>query len=250
MLATKRKPEGLSKVFILFFARARSGGNFLFIMGGRGVHSWCRLGVWEHILSELSKDDDGEHIIDLLPHLKNRGNTPATPKSFKCRSVSEARGPLINDATIVRPHPCAAGYKKNPQDKQALGRSKGGFTTKIHAVVDALGQALRLNGGATSRYHPSPRILSGFRGCYILAGDTTQKSSYGRFKIRGVEQSFPRAHIEKRSGSITHIYKERHLVAFFFNKLKHFRRIFWRFEKKASSFMGFLAYASSILWMR
>ena len=36
----------------------------------------------------------------------------------------------------------------------------------------------------------------------------------------------------------------------FFNKIKHFRRIFSRFDKKASSFFGFLAYASIILWLR
>ena len=49
------------------------------------------------------------------------------------------------DSTIIRVHPCSAGAQKNETDKeqeqenvntpndQALGRSKGGFTTKIHA---------------------------------------------------------------------------------------------------------------------
>ena len=45
------------------------------------------------------------------------------------------------DATIVRAHACAAGYKE--QNDQGLGRSKGGFTSKIHASVDALGNPLR-----------------------------------------------------------------------------------------------------------
>ena len=44
------------------------------------------------------------------------------------------------DSTIVRTHACAAG---DMQDKQALGRSAGGFTTKIHALVDALGNPLK-----------------------------------------------------------------------------------------------------------
>jgi transposase len=47
------------------------------------------------------------------------------------------------DATIVRAHACSAGYGKGTQDTQALGRSKGGFTTKIHALVDALGNPLK-----------------------------------------------------------------------------------------------------------
>ena len=47
-----------------------------------------------------------------------------------------------------------------------------------------------------------------------------------------------------------HAYKERHLIECFFNKIKHFRRVFSRFDKKVSSFSGFLAYASFIIWMR
>ena len=49
---------------------------------------------------------------------------------------------VMIDATIVRAQACAAGYKKNSQDQEALGRSRGGFSTKIHALVDALGNPL------------------------------------------------------------------------------------------------------------
>ena len=52
---------------------------------------------------------------------------------------------LIIDSTIVRAHHSAAvAPKKNGgQVSQALGRSRGGFTTKIHVVVDGLGNPLR-----------------------------------------------------------------------------------------------------------
>jgi hypothetical protein len=46
------------------------------------------------------------------------------------------------DATIIRSHACAAGYKKDVQDQEDLGRSKGGLSTKIHALVNALGNSL------------------------------------------------------------------------------------------------------------
>jgi transposase len=48
----------------------------------------------------------------------------------------------IIDGTIVRAHACSAGYKKNSEAQEALGRSKGGFATKIHALVVALGNPL------------------------------------------------------------------------------------------------------------
>ncbi len=53
---------------------------------------------------------------------------------------------LIIDSTICRAHPCAVGAsKKNGgTENQALGRSRGGFSTKIHVAVDALGNPLRM----------------------------------------------------------------------------------------------------------
>ena len=53
---------------------------------------------------------------------------------------------LLLDSTVVRAHPCAAGApkEKGGQEEQALGRSVGGFSSKIHVTVDALGNPLRL----------------------------------------------------------------------------------------------------------
>ena len=55
------------------------------------------------------------------------------------------------DSMIVRAHACASGALKSEQNKgdQALGRSLRGFSTKIHVLVDALGNPLdfMLTGG-------------------------------------------------------------------------------------------------------
>jgi transposase len=68
---------------------------------------------------------------------------------------------LLVDGTVVRAHPCAAGALKEDggQDAQALGRSRGGFSTKIHVNVDALGNPLRftLTGGQRIRIHVARR---------------------------------------------------------------------------------------------
>jgi transposase len=47
------------------------------------------------------------------------------------------------DSTIVRAHQHSAGALKKIED-QALSRSRGGLSTKIHALVDALDNPLRL----------------------------------------------------------------------------------------------------------
>ncbi len=45
-------------------------------------------------------------------------------------------------------------------------------------------------------------------------------------------------------------YKDRHLVECFFNKIKHYRAIFSRFEKYASRYMSLLSFASALIWLR
>src|SRR5207344_1199557 len=49
---------------------------------------------------------------------------------------------MMIDATIVRAHQHSAGARKKTE--QAIGRSRGGLTTKIHALVDALGNPVDL----------------------------------------------------------------------------------------------------------
>lgn len=46
------------------------------------------------------------------------------------------------------------------------------------------------------------------------------------------------------------VYKERHLIECFFNKIKHYRRIFSRYEKTARNYMGFLRFVSALIWLR
>lgn len=48
----------------------------------------------------------------------------------------------------------------------------------------------------------------------------------------------------------TWLYRERHLVECFINKIKHFRRIFSRFDKLASRYLGFLQFVSALIWLR
>ncbi|MEA3338131.1 MAG: IS5/IS1182 family transposase, partial [Chloroflexota bacterium] len=47
-----------------------------------------------------------------------------------------------------------------------------------------------------------------------------------------------------------HLYKERHLVECFINKIKQYRRIFSRFDKLARRYLGFLRFAATLIWLR
>lgn len=47
-----------------------------------------------------------------------------------------------------------------------------------------------------------------------------------------------------------YLYKERHLVEVFFNKIKSYRRIATRYDKMACTYLGFIAIASILVWLK
>jgi transposase len=66
-----------------------------------------------------------------------------------------------------------------------------------------------------------------------------------------IEAVIPSKSNYKKDHSIDwHVYKERHLIENFFSKIKHFRRIFSRFDKTCSAFLGFISLASIFIWLR
>jgi transposase len=60
----------------------------------------------------------------------------------------------------------------------------------------------------------------------------------------------PRANRKEQRDYDTHLYRERHLVECFINKIKQYRRIFSRFEKLAKNYLGFLSFVSALVWLR
>lgn len=161
---------------------------------------------------------------------------------------------VMTDATIIRAHACAAGYKKNSQDEQALGRSRGGFSTKIHAKADALGNPLKLIITPGQRHESTlaENLLEGHIGEFTLsdtAYDSDEIRSYVKSK-NSVPVIPPRKNRIIQHEYDKHIYKERHAIECFFGKIKHFRRIFSRFDKKAKTYVSFLSFVGALIWLR
>ena len=69
---------------------------------------------------------------------------------------------LLLDSTTIRAHQQAAGQKKTTSEVEALGRSRGGFSTKIHACCDALGNPRRfiLSPGQQSDHQQAEALLA------------------------------------------------------------------------------------------
>ena len=161
---------------------------------------------------------------------------------------------VMLDGTIVRSHACAAGYKKDGNAKQALGRSKGGFTTKIHAMVDGLGNPLKfiLTGGNRNEIIKAEELIENIKDTNVLADKAYDSDKFkNKIKEQGCQHTIPPRRNRKNQHEYdAHIYIERHLTECFFGKLKQFRRIFSRFDKIKHTFQAFIDFASTLINLR
>jgi transposase len=163
---------------------------------------------------------------------------------------------LIIDTTIIRAHPCAAGALKisGGQACQALGRGRGGFSTKIHVAVDGLGNPLRFSLTAGQRHDITcaEALIDGYSSDYVIADTSYDSMPFVESITRmgAVSVIPPRANRRKPRTYDVPLYKERHLVECFINKIKHYRRIFSRFDKLANRYLGFLSLVAAIIWLR
>ncbi len=157
------------------------------------------------------------------------------------------------DGTIIRAHACSAGYKKNSGGQEALGRSRGGFSTKIHALVDALGNPLKfmLTPGQRNDITQAEALTENISNSTIVADKGYDSNTFiTNLKSKGCKVVIPPKRNRKMQREYDkHVYKERHLIECFFGKIKHFRRIFSRFDKTAVVFMGFLNFVGALIWL-
>ncbi len=143
--------------------------------------------------------------------------------------------------------------QKRGAEDEAIGRSRGGLSTKINAAADALGNPLRfiLTPGQVHDSNLSEPLIEGFDFDKLLA-DKGYDSDRFRFIIAqaGAEAVMPSN--GSRSQPIPYdkvIYKDRNLVERFFCKIKQFRRIATRYEKTAVSFAGMLCLVAATIWL-
>jgi transposase len=147
------------------------------------------------------------------------------------------------------------GQKKNGSaDDQALGRSRGGFSTKVHVLVDGLGNPLRLLFTAGQRHDSTQAaaLLEGFTFERVIAdrGYAAQTLIDLILQAQAEPVIPPHQRAKQPREYDIWLYRERHLVECFINKIKHFRRVFSRFDKLARRYLGFLHLTSVLIWLR
>lgn len=185
---------------------------------------WRDLGLWERILRALAR---------------------------------KAKGRLrFIDASYIRVHQSAL----NPaggRAEQAIGVSRGGWTTKIHALVDGRGRAVKLllSAGNVADLTMAPALVAELTAeeCGTLVADKGYDSDGLRALL--VEKNiFPclALNATRKEARYFHrgYYRHRHHVENFFAALKRHRRVATRYEKLATSFAAFATLSSIVHWIQ
>lgn len=129
-----------------------------------------------------------------------------------------------------------------------MGRSRGGFGTKIHGVVNPLGHpvVLAVTGAEAADSPHLPGLIAGL-GTGAVVADKGYDSDANReaIRARGAEPCIPPR--KNRTTAIDydrHLYRERNVAERFFGRIKQYRRVATRYDKKAANFLGFVWVAS------
>ncbi|MFE4391349.1 IS5 family transposase [Streptomyces sp. NPDC056844] len=222
----------------------------------KGAHNrlrkWAADGAWERVFTALLAQADAEGDLD--------------------RVVSV-------DSTIVRAHPHAVGARQkggpaDEPDDHALGRSRGGLTTKIHLAADSRCRPLAfvLTPGQAGDAPMLPKVMVQLRlprpigrprtTPDVVLADKTYPSRVIRTRLRqrGIRTVIPQpsgqAANRKRRGRLggrppafdREAYKQRNTVERCINKLKQWRGLATRYDKTAAIYLAGPHIAAIFIW--
>jgi transposase len=148
--------------------------------------------------------------------------------------------------------PLGGGWKRGAF-RQAIGRSRGGRTTKIHALTDAEGRprVLLLTPGNIADITPAPALIAAAGPIERLAADKGYDANSLRSLLadQGTEAVIPSTATRKRPIPYDTIaYRQRNLIERMFGRIKDFRRIATRYDKLARNFLAATAIAAIMIW--
>ena len=180
---------------------------------------WARRGIWENLFRELA------------------GN-----------------GRSVDTQMIDSTHSTSFGFRrKRGEQKQAVGRSRGGRNTKIHALADAKGRllAILLTGGEAHDCPVAERLIRRVKPAKRMLGDKAYDSAELRDELdeRGTKPVIPNRSNRKQPFRFSkRLYKLRWRIESAFNRLKDFRRIATRYDRLARNYLASVCLVAALVW--
>lgn len=134
-----------------------------------------------------------------------------------------------------------------------MGRSRGGLTSKIHALVDAEGRpvTLRLTGGQVADCAEAEVLIDGLGEGDILLADKGYDNNAIRAKAaqrKAWANIPPKANRKGTFAFSRWVYRQRNLVERFFNRIKQFRGIATRYDKRPENYLAAVKLVAARIW--
>ncbi|WP_394807252.1 IS5 family transposase [Streptomyces asiaticus] len=241
---------------------------------------WSADGTWKMLLSKVQAAEDAADRIDwdvsvdstaVRAHQHAAGVRKAPPAAVPQRGAD--RGTNQVDPVLRR----LAVRLAEVVSSECLGRSRGGLTTKIHLVADGRCRPLALiltpghygDGPQFERVLAQvsvPRTGAGrprTRPDHVLADKAyTSRRNRRYLRRRGISHTIPERRDQRRhrynrgsrGGRPTRFdserYKKRNTVERAINRLKGFRGVATRYEKRAYIYLGTVTLAALTIWLR
>ena len=182
---------------------------------------WARRGIWENLFRQLAGNGRSDGHAD--------------------------------DRLHARQSASLGGGRKRGEQKQAVGRSRGGRNTKIHALADAKGRliAILLTGGEAHDCPVAERLIRRVKPPKRMLGDKAYDSAELRDELdeRGTKPVIPNRSNRKQPFSFSkRLYKLRWRIESAFNRLKDFRRIATRYDRLARNYLASVCLAAALVW--
>src|SRR4051794_15750482 len=202
-------------------------------------YRWREAGIWDDVLAALQQQADTEGRLDWAVHYV--------------------------DGTTVRAHQHAAGARGGDATAEALGRGRGGFSTKVHRRAEGGGKLMTLLLTPGQRHEASafePLMEAGAvkragrgrprRRPRGVVGDKGSSSGAIRrhARRRGIAVTIPRKRNERRRGPFDRAaYRARNRVERLIGRCKQIRRLATRYEKRAENYRAMWVIAALMLWL-
>jgi transposase len=143
--------------------------------------------------------------------------------------------------------------RKRGEREQAIGRSRGGRTTKIHALTDRFCRplAFMLTGGQVADCTAADTLLEQMPQTSILHGDKGYDSDAVRRKIEGMGAAPnipPKANRRWKNCFSPFLYRDRNAIERMFGRIKDFRRIATRYDRLAQNFLAAVCLVATICY--
>jgi transposase len=158
-----------------------------------------------------------------------------------------------------RQHYCASASaqcrrQKKAGEDQAIGRSKGGLSTKIHVLVDALGNPLTilLTAGQVHDLAGADTLVPGMAAEALLADKAydADERVIEPLEAAGKTAVIPPKRNRKSPRTYDKAwYEARHLIENFFCWIKQFRAIATRYDKTRRNFLAAFHMVAALCWL-